>query len=294
MYNRQLDTFLKVAELGSFSKAAEALYITPSAVVQQINNLESNLGAKLLHRTQRGTTLTAAGEVLCQEGKKLIRDSENLRLKIGATQEGEGRELCVGTTPLEQCRLFYKLWRDFTEDERYRVRVKTLQNMDREEELADVDIIEGVYIGSRNQKALNFLPLTTIPIVHAVWKEHPLAEKKILRYEDMQGHTMVTLTEAGHVEQVGRLKEEAEKHGINIVTMDKYDLSVFSMCIANGYVLQMPLCGKYIHSELVAIPCGWDYSLPYGLYYKKNPSVLVQKFIEFVQEQLNIREFTLS
>ena len=40
MYNHQLDTFIRVAELKSFSKAAEALYITPSAVIQQVNALE--------------------------------------------------------------------------------------------------------------------------------------------------------------------------------------------------------------------------------------------------------------
>ena len=40
MYNRQLCTFLKVAELESFSKAGECLYISASAVIQQINALE--------------------------------------------------------------------------------------------------------------------------------------------------------------------------------------------------------------------------------------------------------------
>ena len=47
MYNTQLDTFLKVAELGSFNKAADALYITPPAVTKQINLLEEDLGVLL-------------------------------------------------------------------------------------------------------------------------------------------------------------------------------------------------------------------------------------------------------
>ena len=48
MYNTQLDTFLKVAELGSFNKAADALYITPPAVTKQINLLEEDLGGAVL------------------------------------------------------------------------------------------------------------------------------------------------------------------------------------------------------------------------------------------------------
>ena len=55
------------------------------------------------------------------------------------------------------------------------------------------------------------------------------------------------------------------------------------MCVVNGYVLQMPLSGEHAHSEMVAIPCDWDYTLPYGLYYKKNSSPLVKQFIDFVK-----------
>ncbi len=43
LYDPHLDLFLQVAELGSFSKAAEARYITPSAVIKQINLLEDEL-----------------------------------------------------------------------------------------------------------------------------------------------------------------------------------------------------------------------------------------------------------
>ena len=43
MYNPQLDTFIRVADAGSFNKAAEAAYITPTAVIKQINLLESDL-----------------------------------------------------------------------------------------------------------------------------------------------------------------------------------------------------------------------------------------------------------
>ena len=44
MYNPQLDTFICVVEAGSFSKAADKLYISPPAVIKQINSLENNLG----------------------------------------------------------------------------------------------------------------------------------------------------------------------------------------------------------------------------------------------------------
>ena len=48
MYNPQLDTFLKVADAGSFNRAAAALYITAPAVIKQINLLEQTVGALCL------------------------------------------------------------------------------------------------------------------------------------------------------------------------------------------------------------------------------------------------------
>ena len=66
MYNPQLDTFLCVAESGSFNKAAEKLYISPPAVIKQINLLEESLGVKLFDRSHRGLTLTKAGRSIRQ------------------------------------------------------------------------------------------------------------------------------------------------------------------------------------------------------------------------------------
>ena len=58
MYNPQLETFIRVADAGSFNKAAEESFITPTAVIKQINLLEDSLGCKLFDRTYRGLHLT--------------------------------------------------------------------------------------------------------------------------------------------------------------------------------------------------------------------------------------------
>ena len=73
MYNPQLETFIKVADCGSFNKAAEQLYISPPAVVKQINLLESSLDVQLFSRTHRGIALTDAGKSLYQDAKYIIQ-----------------------------------------------------------------------------------------------------------------------------------------------------------------------------------------------------------------------------
>ena len=76
MYNPQLDTFICVVEAVSFSKAADKLYISPPAVIKQINSLENNLGVQLFARTHRGLVVTAAGESLYQDAKYMVNYSK--------------------------------------------------------------------------------------------------------------------------------------------------------------------------------------------------------------------------
>ena len=61
MYNPQIETLIQVADAGSFSKAAERMYITSVSIMNQINALEKRIGVKLFERTNQGVELTEAG-----------------------------------------------------------------------------------------------------------------------------------------------------------------------------------------------------------------------------------------
>ena len=60
MYNHQLETFIRVANEGSFNKAAEESHITPTAIIKQINLLEDSLVVKLFERTPRTRRLRSS------------------------------------------------------------------------------------------------------------------------------------------------------------------------------------------------------------------------------------------
>ena len=82
MYDRHLDTFLQVADSGSFLKASEKLFISANAVTKQINLLESDLGVKLFRRSTQGQALTEAGKLIYAEAKKLNRHTNSVLKKI--------------------------------------------------------------------------------------------------------------------------------------------------------------------------------------------------------------------
>jgi len=73
---RQIRYFVRVAELGSISRAALDLRTAQSAVSQQITRLEGELNVRLLRRTSRGVELTEAGMAFLREGQLILRHSD--------------------------------------------------------------------------------------------------------------------------------------------------------------------------------------------------------------------------
>lgn len=73
---RQLRYFVRVVELGSFSRAALDLHLVQSALSQQIGRLEAELSARLLNRTRQGVTPTEAGLAFFAEAQLALRHAE--------------------------------------------------------------------------------------------------------------------------------------------------------------------------------------------------------------------------
>jgi len=69
---RHIETFLKIAELGSFTKAADELCITQPTVSKQIVDLERFLDVRLIDRTKRTVSLTRAGEIFLDYAREIM------------------------------------------------------------------------------------------------------------------------------------------------------------------------------------------------------------------------------
>lgn len=89
---RQLQYFVAVAELNSFSRAAEMLYVTQPLLSQQIAALEQQLDAQLFIRQRKALKLTSAGAALYKEAKSILADSVHLvhSVKNALLYENEG------------------------------------------------------------------------------------------------------------------------------------------------------------------------------------------------------------
>ena len=93
---KQMKYFQAVVRLGSFTKAAEECFISQSAISQQIQSLERELGVTLMVRERRNFSLTPAGEHFYKKGLVIVSDYDRLCEETMRLAHGGKRELTIG------------------------------------------------------------------------------------------------------------------------------------------------------------------------------------------------------
>lgn len=92
----QVRYILAVSRYGSFSEAAQHLYISQPSLSQQVRNLEAELGYDLFDRTPHGVTLTAAGKSFCQHAEGAVECWEHFEHLVCPGKEQSRRHLRIG------------------------------------------------------------------------------------------------------------------------------------------------------------------------------------------------------
>jgi len=96
---RQLSYFVRIAELGSFSRAAAELRIAQSALSYQISQLEDELRVQLLVRSGRGASLTEAGRSVLDHARNVIRELNELRADAGSSAQFPSGHVAFAAPP---------------------------------------------------------------------------------------------------------------------------------------------------------------------------------------------------
>lgn len=102
---RQLESFVRVAELGSFSKAARVLDIAQPALSRQVRLLETDLRETLLLRNGRGVSLTPAGRRLFEHGVQILQQVALAREDLGAERDAAVGHVTLALPPSMSRRL---------------------------------------------------------------------------------------------------------------------------------------------------------------------------------------------
>lgn len=293
MYNPQLDTFVCVVESGSFSKAADKLYISPPAVIKQINSLEASLGLQLFLRTHRGLIPTQAGESLYKDAKYIIRYCNESVQSAKNTLTSSDEVIRAGISPLTPPQVFVELWPKIQKlypDMKFQLITFENTPENAREILGNlghnIDVVAGIFDDTMLKvRGCSGVEISMEPFCAAVSIHHRLAGKDSIRIDDMAGETLM-LMKRGWSHYVDTLRDDLtwKYPQISISDFEFYNIEVFNRCENNNEILLTVKSWESVHPLIKIIPVEWDYSIPFGLLYSKEPSDKVKKLIKAINK----------
>lgn len=286
-------TFQVVAEEGSFAKAAEQLYISSTAVMKQINDLEYQLKVKLFVRSNKGLKLTEAGRSLYKDLGKISELCDKAVSKARAINSPDEIVLNIASSMLNPCKVFIDAWEKLSS--RYpNYKIQMIPFSDKPKDILAtirqlgkrIDLIAGSRRSGVWYDNCSFARLGTYTVGCAVPSSHRLAECTILKTEDLHGETLM-IGRHGDLENIYDIFTElAEKHPeINVIEADSYDIDTINYCAKNGIFLLTSGGWAGIHPAFTTIPLDWPYEIPFGLLYSKTPDEKLRKFLLILQDE---------
>lgn len=292
MFDGRLETFVKVAECGSFTKAADALFVTPTAVMKQINALEKELSVTLFDRTNQGLRITKAGESFLQDARYILEYTERAVQKAREIEEDENRKsIRIGTSVMTPAKFILDIWSEVQSRmptlkielipfENNPVNaVEILKNLGQH-----IDVVGGLYddnfLKERGCLAAHMYDkkiLLAVPVTHALSAETLITPEKL---KDRK----VLFIRRGWNRFIDDLRDKLEKQGVKTEDFEMFNITAYNRAVAENTPIITVEGWEDVHPLLKLIPTSWNDSIPFGVFYSPNPTKLVKKFIGLLSE----------
>ncbi len=194
---QQLHYVITVSETGSLSKAVEILYVSQPSLTGAVRELEKEIGITVFNRTPRGMTLTSDGAEFLSYARRVYGQFEELREKY----DGSGRlkkKFCVSTQHYSFAVKAFVEMVKHTDTSEYELAVRETRT---KEVIDDVSTLRSeigiLYLNDFNRLTLGklfrsgeleFHKLIDCAAYVYLWKEHPLARNKSIRFEQLKDY----------------------------------------------------------------------------------------------------------
>ena len=212
---QQLRYFVKLAQLGNFTRAAEACQVTQPTLSQQIAKLEHDLGRPLFERLGRGARLTDAGRVFKERADQILMLVEDARTSVA--DDAEGGRLVIAAIPTVAPYLLPRVLVHFAAAHpRARVEVHEHTTTEILERITAGEIDLAVMALPIPDEALHIDTLLTEELLLALPAGHPLVSKPRLRLKDLADVPFVLLHDTHCLS--GETKQFCARHALAPVT----------------------------------------------------------------------------
>ena len=278
--------FITAIETGSFTKAAEELGYTQSAISQMVQSLEEELSTTLILRSRTGITLTPDGEEFLPFIKNICNSHRELLEKQKEMEGLESGLIRIGTFSSVSCNWLPGLMKDFKEqypNVHFELHQGGYTN------IADW-IKEGtVDFGFVNPDAVS--KLTTIPLkvdemLAVLPKEHPLSTQTIVSLEDLTKEPYILLDEIGLSEPLTVFQQNELQPNIQFRVYDDYAImSMIEKGLGISVLPKLVLSRCPYNIEMKAISPSIARTISLAYKDKKVLPIASRYFIDFIIER---------
>ena len=288
--NAELVAFAKVVECGSFNKAAEALYLSPSAVVKQVKAFEEKTGIVLFERSPKGVVPTEAGEIFYRDAVALLGQWEKAVTRARDEQGRCDKTVRVGTSPLYNPAALIELWKKVPCGDAFTLEMVPFTEVEDAGAHRALGSEYDVIVGPTDALPLDgwckMLKLDEWRFAVALPASHPLAGRDMLSLEDLAGERLMMM-ERGCSVANDRLRQDILDEGIAVQLIEAprfYHLKAFNDCARSGSLLLSLDGWSNVHPMLASVPLDVSYRLPFGVMYAANSRAVVREFIDYLEE----------
>jgi len=290
-----LETFIAVASLGSFSAAARQLNITQPSVSGRIQRLEASLGAKLLVRTTRKVEPTRRGMLLRAEADRTLAGLRGLVDQFRRDAAASRNRVVVAATQMVAATMLPDVLRSHRE--RYPgvdVQLRDLRHKDAVQAVATGDADLGVIHFDGTDKRFRALPLRNEPIVLVVPPGHPLARSRRATLDEMAAFPLMMLEQYDGMKT--RIAAEVARHRLALKPAHSAGnlMTLMGMVDAGMGILLLPrvmarhsLQAGHVMVEIEGITFRRTFSLV--MLRDAKPNLVVRRFCRHLRQALSDR-----
>ncbi|WP_375345642.1 LysR family transcriptional regulator [Priestia megaterium] len=272
----------KVAELQSFTKAADAMALTQSAVSHAITNLETEFGFPLVNRNRSGITLTTEGETMLFAIRKVLQENEKvhqeaaslLGLAKGTIKIGIFKSVSTKWLP-EIIQLMEKNYPEI------QIQLKEGDYLEIEQWLLSGEIDCG-FINITHSSQFHIISLKKDPLLCVVSNQSALYHQKTVSFKDLEKEPFIMPTYGGYHDIKQLFEEQGVQPEIRFELMD--ESAILSMITHHLGISILPeMLLDAIPQGLRAIPFQVDSYRSIGLATRYHLSPAAKKFAETTQ-----------
>ncbi len=258
---RQVYYVLEVAKQRSFSKAAEALFVSQPAISQQIHALEEELQTKLFKRDTHNVVLTAEGEKFCSYAKDVVGSVNKLLAAFGQSTADNKTMIRIGVFPFYKASGLVSIINDFfIERQNVIGTIRVVENY-RAYEMLEEGELDFIIIKSRIENAkrpnVRYEILRTENLNVLISSRNPVAKEEKMKITDLSKVPLLTGESDSHF--FNEMKELYERYNVdfNVAFMNtqETDIMLDMVQAGTGILLVTDTVAKSYESEnITALP----------------------------------------